>query len=81
MTETKKRESLSHPDFGELPVVKVLECIFALAPDGVILHRHLEELDTVIEGDEVLYTISSRPPEPGRERCRIIPPLARAFER
>ena len=77
----KKREVLSHPSLGKLPARKVLECIFALSPTGSILHHHLEEVNkTDLAGDRVLYTLSGTPPAPGRERCRIIPPLVREFD-
>lgn len=76
-----KREVLSHPSLGKLPARKVLECIFALSPTGSILHHHLEEISkTDLEGGGVLYTLTGQPPAPGRERCRIIPPLVREFD-
>jgi hypothetical protein len=80
----KKRESLSHPSLGKLPARKVLECIFVLSPTGSILHYHLEEVSKTEsatgEGGEILYTLTGVPPGPGRERCRIIPPLVREFD-
>lgn len=75
-----KTEILSHPTFGKLPARKVLECIFALSPDGPILHHHQEEVNTSdLPNDGVLYTLNGQPPAPGRERCRIIPPFVREF--
>ena len=79
----KKKEILSHPSLGQLPARKVLECIFALSPAGNILHYHLEEVSETSqtgERESILYALTSVPPAPGRERCRIIPPLVRQFD-
>lgn len=80
----KKREILSHPFLGRLPARKVLECIFALSPTGNILHHHLEEVSrtdlATEEGGGALYRLAGTPPAPGRERCRIIPPLVQEFD-
>jgi hypothetical protein len=77
----RKREVLAHPSLGKLPARKVLECIFALSPTGNILHHHLEEVsETDVETEGVLYTLTGQPPAPGRQRCRIIPPLVREFD-
>jgi hypothetical protein len=78
----KKKEILSHPSLGRLPARKVLECIFALSPTGNILHYHLEEVsETSQPGEgEKIYTLTGASPVPGRERCRIIPPLVRQFD-
>ena len=73
------RESLAHPSLGKLPARKILECIFALSPTGVILHHHLEEVSKTDGADGVLYTLTGQPAAPGRERCRIVPPFVRQF--
>lgn len=77
------REILSHPSLGHLPARKVLDCIFALAPTGKILHFHLEQVskgDLPTPGSTgVLYTLTDKPAAEGRERCRIIPPFVREF--
>jgi hypothetical protein len=73
------REVLAHPSLGKLPARKVLECIFALSPTGSILHHHLEEVNKTDGADGVLYTLTGQPAAPGRERCRIMPPLVRQF--
>lgn len=75
----QKREVLSHPALGKLPARKVLECIFALSPTGDFLHHHQEEVSATDLEDGVLYTLTGQPPAPGRERCRVIPPLVRQF--
>lgn len=75
-----QREILSHPTFGKLPARKVLECIFALSPEGPILHLHQEEVDqTTLADDGILYAMNDQPPASGRERCRVIPPFVREF--
>ena len=78
-----QREILLHPSLGQLPARKVLDCIFALAPTGTILHFHQEQVST---GDlptpgstGALYTLTDKPAAEGRERCRIIPPFVREF--
>lgn len=75
-----KTEILSHPTLGKLPARQVLECIFALSPEGPILHHHQEEVSkSDLPNDGVLYTMNGQAPAPGRERCRIIPPFVREF--
>jgi hypothetical protein len=76
----KKRETLSHPSLGQLPARKVLECIFALAPTGNILHYHLEQVTTSEDGEGTCYTLTDTPSASERERCRVIPPLVRQFD-
>lgn len=78
----KKREILSHPSFGQLPARQVLDCIFALSPTGNILHYHVEEVSQTnpTGAEDILYSLTNTPPAPGRERCRIIPPLVREFD-
>ena len=76
-----QKEKLSHPTFGQLPTRRVLDCIFALSPEGVILHYHQEQVSQTESPQEgVQYTLTEQPPAPGRERCRIIPPFVREFD-
>jgi hypothetical protein len=76
----QKREIFTHPSLGKLPARMVLECVFALSPEGKILHHHREELNATDEGNNmVVYTLNGQSPAPGRERCRIIPPFVREF--
>jgi hypothetical protein len=79
MSHSNRREFLLHPALGKIPARRVLQCVFALAPDGPIVHCHVEEVDAVEDGREILYTVNGRPAAPGRERCRVIPPLVREF--
>ena len=78
-----QREILSHPSWGQLPARKVLDCIFALAPNGTILHFHQEQVSTgslpTPGSAGALYTLTEQPAAAGRERCRIIPPFVREF--
>ena len=78
-----QRETLSHPSLGQLPARKVLDCIFALAPNGTILHFHQEQVSTgnfpTLGLTGALYTLTDHPATEGRERCRIIPPFVREF--
>ena len=76
----QKREILTHPSLGNLPARTVLDCVFALSPEGKILHYHREEMNAADgENNTVTYTLNGQPPTPGRERCRIIPPFVREF--
>lgn len=78
-----QREVLLHPSLGKLSARKVLHCIFALAPNGTILHFHQEQVsnsDLPTPGPTgILYTLTDTPAAEGRERCRIIPPFVREF--
>ncbi len=80
----RKKERLLHPSLGELPARQVLECIFALSPTDSILHYHIEQVRKIdlspAEGEGVRYLLTDQPAAPGRERCRIIPPLVREFD-
>lgn len=76
-----QRETLSHPSLGKLPARRVLDCIFALAPEGNILHYHQEQVSkTESDMQGISYALTDQPSAAGRERCRIIPPLVRAFD-
>jgi len=77
----RRREILSHLTLGKLPARRVLDCIFALSPDGTILHFHQEETDkSDLGNDGILYAMNGQSPTPGRERCRVIPPFVREFD-
>ena len=80
----KKRETLIHQEHGSLPARKILDCIFALAPNGRYAHHHIEEVSVQESGGEtdgeIVYTMNNTPPEAGRERCQIIPPFVREFD-
>lgn len=80
----RTKERLLHPSWGELPARRILDCIFALSPTGNILHYHIEQVHKTdfptAEGEAVRYTLTDQPAAPGRERCRIIPPLVREFD-
>ena len=80
MTDSKPTEALVHPDLGKLPARKVLECIFALSPDGPYIHHHLEEVQVQEDATGIVYSLNGQPPTAGRERCRIIPPLVNEFD-
>ncbi len=81
MRDTNPTEALLHPTLGKLPARKVLECIFALSPEGPYVHYHLEEVTVTEDTDGIVYSLNGRPPAAGRERCRIIPPLVNQFDR
>ncbi len=79
MLDKRQPEAMVHPEHGRIPAVKVLECVFALTPDGPILHHHLEEMDVSEVSGVTVYTITGRQPNAERSRCQIIPPLVPAF--
>jgi len=79
MTEQKRPEALVHSEYGRIPARKLLDCIFALSPDGPILHHHLEEVDVSDESGVTLYVPNGALPLPERSRCQIIPPMVPAF--
>jgi hypothetical protein len=70
---------LHHPEHGELPARALVDCVFALAPNGRILHFHKEQVDTESRDDERHYTPSARAAAPERSRCQVIPPFVNAF--
>ncbi len=79
MSEQKPPEALEHPEHGRIPARKLLDCIFALSPDGPILHHHLEEVDRSEDSGTIIYTVNGTQPLPERSRCQIIPPMVPAF--
>ena len=74
-------ETLQHPELGELPARRLLDCVFALHPKGTILHVHIEQVDVVDGADSVHYHLTDRAALPERARCQIIPPFVPAFKR
>ncbi len=81
MTSKQARQSLQHPDHGEMPVCRLLDCVFAMSPNGRILHFHVEQTDVETSPDHVRYTLTMREPLPERARCQIIPPFVPEFQR
>ena len=79
MSAKKPDEILLHPEHGRLPARRLIECIFALSPDGPILHHHLEEMDVHAEGGATVYTLNGTDPGVDRYRCQVIPPLVPQF--
>ena len=65
-----------------MPVRRLLDCVFALSPNGRILHFHIEQTDVKAgTEDRVRYTLTEREPLPERARCQIIPPFVPEFQR
>jgi hypothetical protein len=81
MTTNHRPEILLHPTHGELPARRVLDCIFALLPDGPILHRHIEDVAVTDATAAIRYTLHETPPAEARAQCRVIPPRVREFLR
>lgn len=67
---------LSHPELGRLPARRLLDCVFALAPDGTLLHLHREQCT---EDGAGTLTLSDTPAHAERARCCVIPPFLSAF--
>ncbi|MBM4228701.1 MAG: hypothetical protein FJ164_13330 [Gammaproteobacteria bacterium] len=70
---------LVHPELGILPARQVLDCIFALHPQGSILHRHITEMRTEQDTSGTRFVLESLAPDPAHARCRIIPPRVAEF--
>ena len=81
MTSTPAFETLQHPEHGELAARRLLDCVFALAPSGRILHLHIEQMEVDASSDSVHYRLTTRAALPERARCQIIPPFVPAFKR
>jgi hypothetical protein len=70
---------LQHPELGELAAQRLLDCIFALAPSGRILHFHVEQCELESRDGEIHFCLNGAPASEERSRCQIIPPLVPAF--
>ena len=70
---------LHHPEFGVCPAIPVLDCVFALAPNGRILHLHREQMRIEEQGAKTDFHLTDAPPLPERARCQVIPPHVTAF--
>lgn len=79
MSDKKSPEALDHPEHGRIPAHTLLQCVFALSPDGPILHQHIEEMDVAEDSAVVIYTPNGKSPLPERSRCQIIPPRVTQF--
>ena len=79
MSDRHVIEILLHPDYGQIPARRILDCIFALAPTGRILHHHIEEMEVVEDHNRIKYSINQAPAAPDRYRCQIIPPMVPQF--
>ena len=72
-------ETLVHPEHGELPAQRLLDCLFALTPNGRILHFHIEQVEINEADGRTSFKLTDREAEPERTRCQIIPPLVNSF--
>ncbi len=81
MTSKQARQSLQHPDHGEMPVCRLLDCVFAMSPNGRILHFHVEQTDVETSPDHVRYTLTTREPQPERARSQNIQPFEPEIQR
>ena len=80
MATSKKKEVLVHAQHGELPARRLLDCVFALSPNGgPILHHHIEEFEVSESAEGATYTFNGTEPEAERYRCQVIPPLIPQF--
>lgn len=70
---------LDHPQHGELPAKRLIDCVFALAPNGRILHFHVEQMEIENGPDSTCFRLKETAPHAERARCQIIPPLINAF--
>ena len=70
---------LQHPEFGELPARRLVDCVFALAPNGRILHFHVEQVEMIEAGDTPRLRLTATPALAERARCQVIPPLVNVF--
>lgn len=77
MTASNPLYFLEHPELGRLPARRVLDCIFALAPDQSLLHLHIEQVR--FSADSRVLELTDHPPDDSRARCRVIPPFVVAF--
>lgn len=66
-----------HP--APLPARRVLDCVFALTPQGRILHFHLGQLREEERDGAPCYRLVAPDGAPERARCRVIPPLVPEF--
>lgn len=80
MSQTKLPEALVHPNHGRLPAQRLLDCVFALSPNGgPILHYHIDEFDESEADGLRLYTFNGTEPGAERYRCQVIPPRVPQF--
>ncbi|GEM_PF-746893 len=70
-----------HPEHGELPAHRLIDCVFALAPNGRILHFHVEQMAIDSTEKECHYRLGDTPPAAEHSRCQIIPPFVNSFPR
>jgi len=79
--QAASEETLKHPEHGDIPARRLLDCVFALTPKGRILHFHAEQCSIAKTGDAVRYELTGAEPNPERARCQVIPPFVTAFRR
>ncbi len=77
--DSKKPSYLVHSDHGDIPAKILLDCVFALAPGGQILHHHAEEFDIAEQNGALLLSVNGNAPNESRSRCQIIPPRIPEF--
>lgn len=63
-------EILIHPEHGPLRARRVLDCVFALLPEGRILHRHIDDLTLQMSPDQPGDDVSGDTVQPGSRPVR-----------
>lgn len=81
MSDTARFETLVHPELGELPARRLLDCVFALPARGRMLHFHIEQVNVERASDGIRYTLNGAAPQAERARCQVIPPFTPEFKR
>ena len=77
--DNTKQAIFGHPELGRIPAKVLLDCVFALTPEGKILHFHSEELHVQESEQEIVLTLSGDAADESRARCQIIPPRIPEF--
>ena len=77
----KKSQYLVHPEMGQIPAIRIIDCVFGLMKNGRIAHFHIEQMEVTEEETKLCFNFIDKPPREQRSRCQVIPPFVNAFKR
>ncbi len=77
----KKWQYIAHPEMGEIPAIRVVDCIFGLKENGRIAHFHVEQMEISDQKGSLCFRFTDNDPAAERSRCQVIPPFINAFKK
>jgi hypothetical protein len=77
----QKPQHIVHPEMGEIPAIRVIDCIFGLMKNGRIAHFHVEQMEVREQEKKLYFQFTDNNADEHRTRCQVLPPFVNAFKK